>query len=252
MQAITSQSGSISSILRMFSNPSPDKRKVEIGIRIIALAAASVAMASLLSAIPANASEGYDDTVIDPAARLADPERSFPAPGFLVEAGGKHHWWGHDDDAEGKEGRSGRLAKRVKRTTHKMLRRIDATPEQRERVDEIVTRSMDDILGLRSEFQKSRRAMLAVLVQEAPDQAALEDIRDDMLRLDSEINARILDGVIEVSEVLTPDQRRKIVSRYSGKRGGFFGRLHRRWHDRFHHYDDDDHHHDMDRDQLFQ
>ncbi|WP_156013158.1 Spy/CpxP family protein refolding chaperone [Thioalkalivibrio sp. HK1] len=220
-------------------------RKIEIAARFAVLIALSVSMASL-SAIPAAAAstktvENIEDAVIDPMS--PDPAHFFAASNFLIETHGGY------DDAEGKKGQSDRFTKRTKRTVRKMLRRIDASPEQKERIDAIVDRSLDDIHSLRSEFQKSRRAFLALLAQESPDGADLDEVRSEMLHLDNEINARILGAVIEISEVLTPDQRRMVISKFSGKRG-FFGRLmrwHDKWHDR-HHDGDDDHDHDRDHD----
>lgn len=100
---------------------------------------------------------------------------------------------------------------RIAFATDWMLNRVEATPDQRENVKAIVARVIQDLAPLRAQHGQHRDAFLTALAQPSVDSAALEQLRRAELDLADQASARILAGLTEVSAVLTPEQRTRLL-----------------------------------------
>ena len=92
-----------------------------------------------------------------------------------------------------------------------VLRSVDATDEQKERVGTIVGGLTDDLLATVPEHRKNREAFLAALAGDTVDRAALEAIRTEELRVIDRASARVADALAETAAVLTPEQRATLL-----------------------------------------
>ncbi len=93
------------------------------------------------------------------------------------------------------------------------LRDIDATEEQQEKVNAIVTGAVDDLFALRQQHVANRDAFHAQLSGASVDRAALEEIRKSEMALADQASKRFVQALADVSEVLTPEQRRALAER---------------------------------------
>lgn len=100
---------------------------------------------------------------------------------------------------------------RVAFATDWMLQRIEATPEQREQVKGIVAAVLQDLAPLRDQHRQNRDAFLTALAQPAVDRATLDQLRRAELELADQASGRIVAGLADVSGVLTPEQRAKLM-----------------------------------------
>jgi protein CpxP len=100
-----------------------------------------------------------------------------------------------------------------------VLHRIDASSEQRQQVQAIVQAAVKDLWPMRDQHHQHRDALRAALAQPTLDHGALEDIRRAELQLADTASSRLLQAIAEAAEVLTPEQRAKLVN--------FGGRWHR-------------------------
>jgi Spy/CpxP family protein refolding chaperone len=129
-------------------------------------------------------------------------------------AGGFHHSWrGHWGG--GGEAMSPEAAKEHLQIASKwMLRDIDASPEQQDRVNAIVAGAVDDLFRLRDRHQQNRDAFHAQFGGGATvDRAALEEIRKSEMGLADEASKRLVQALADVSDVLTPEQRQALAER---------------------------------------
>ena len=129
-------------------------------------------------------------------------------------AGGFHHSWrGHWGG--GGEAMSPEAAKEhLQVATKWMLRDIDASAEQQDRVNAIVASAVDDLFRLRDRHQQNRDAFHAQLGGGATvDRAALEEIRKSEMGLADEASKRLVQALADVSDVLTPEQRLALAER---------------------------------------
>ena len=129
-------------------------------------------------------------------------------------AGGFHHSWrGHWGG--GGEAMSPEAAKEhLQVATKWMLRDIDASAEQQDRVNAIVAGAVDDLFRLRDRHQQNRDAFHAQLGGGATvDRAALEEIRKSEMGLADEASKRLVQALADVSDVLTPEQRLALAER---------------------------------------
>ena len=144
---------------------------------------------------------------------LATVSMDAGAHGGWRDGGWRHgHRHGHMDDPE-------KAIERLQHGSAHVLGRVDATDEQRERVDAILAETVNDIFPLRKEFREHRRDLIAELARPEVDRAALEQIRAAKLAIADTVSARMLDSVVAIAEVLDPEQRQQLVERLS-----------RRWH----------------------
>ena len=113
------------------------------------------------------------------------------------------------------------VTERVRDKTAWILGKLDATPEQERQLDTLVTTLVAQMQPLREEHLRHRRAMISELLRSDPDRGALETLRQEELRLADLASARVLDTVVQASEVLSPQQREELfeyVTRFRGHR----------------------------------
>ena len=122
-----------------------------------------------------------------------------------------HHWRGHATDAT-------HVTERLQHASAWVLGKVDATEEQRERIDAILAGAVNDIFPLRDEHHAHRRDLMAELARPQIDRAALEEVRTAELALAEQATARLLDATVAIAEVLEPEQRQQLVERFAEHR----------------------------------
>ena len=123
-----------------------------------------------------------------------------------VKDGFRHRWHRRVTDPD-------QAIERLQRVSAWALGSVDATDEQRERIDEILAAAVNDLFPLRDEHRSHRRDLIAELARPQLDRAALERVRTAELALADTASARLLDATVAVAEVLDPEQRRQLVER---------------------------------------
>jgi periplasmic protein CpxP/Spy len=99
---------------------------------------------------------------------------------------------------------------------------IDATEEQKQRLEPIVKQTAKDLLPLRENLHAARREAIELLSQERVDPSALEALRAKQIGLADDASRRLTRAIAEAADVLTPAQRKGLAEH--------FARRHRRWH----------------------
>lgn len=95
---------------------------------------------------------------------------------------------------------------------------IDATPEQRERIGTIFKGAANDLLPLRQTHQRARQESLQLFAAPTVDRARLESLRVQQMQLGETASRRMLQAMTDAAEVLNPDQRAKLVAKWSERR----------------------------------
>lgn len=134
------------------------------------------------------------------------------AVGFKAFAQGRRH--GPIDPAD--------IDKHLDRMLKHLYVEIDATDEQKRRLDPIAKQAAKDLLPMRERLHAGRREALELLAQERIDPAAIEALRAKQLGLADEASRRLTRAIGEAAEVLTPAQRKELAAH--------FARRHGRWH----------------------
>jgi len=98
---------------------------------------------------------------------------------------------------------------------------IDASDEQKQRLDPIVKQAVKDLLPLRDKARTARKQAVDLLTAETVDRAAIEALRAEQLQLAEQASRRVVQAFADVAEVLTPAQRKEIAARMEKYRGGW-------------------------------
>jgi periplasmic protein CpxP/Spy len=102
---------------------------------------------------------------------------------------------------------------------------LDATPEQQEKLRTIAKAAVKDLLPMREKAKAARERVTALLGQPTLDRAAIEQFRAEQMALADAASKRFAQAIGDASEVLTPEQRRKIAEHIEWRRSNW-----RRWH----------------------
>jgi len=102
-------------------------------------------------------------------------------------------------------------AARADFATQWVLSRVDATPEQKTRIQAIVQDAIKDLSQVREQHMKNRQAFMDTLSQPTVDRAALKQIRQSEMQLAESASDRFVTAIADAAEVLTPEQRGKLV-----------------------------------------
>jgi Spy/CpxP family protein refolding chaperone len=137
------------------------------------------------NAMAQNAPSRPDVAAVSPAA---------PSTSAGVQNRARCHWRGHG-------------AARRMRT---LLGRVHATPEQRERIRELRTTTIENNRSLMQQMRALRGDRMRLLAASTIDRGALETLRSKQMRLSEELSKNMSQMQYEIAEVLTPAQRQEI------------------------------------------
>jgi Spy/CpxP family protein refolding chaperone len=98
---------------------------------------------------------------------------------------------------------------------------IDATEEQKQRLEPIVKQAVKDLLPLRDKARATREQVIALLTADAIDRGAMEVLRAEKLQLAEQASHRFTQALADVAEVLTPAQRKELAARMERHRRGW-------------------------------
>ncbi len=140
------------------------------------------------------------------------------------EGGYSRMHWGSDHHRGGFD--PARMREFAENRADRLLYELDATPEQRQQVKEILGKAFDDMKALRDDQRDSRQAFIDLLSQPQIDRNHLEALRAEKVRKMEQISTRMTQAIADAAEVLTPEQRAKLGDMI-GKRG--FGPGPDRW-----------------------
>lgn len=102
-------------------------------------------------------------------------------------------------------------AARADFATQWVLSRVDATPEQKTRIQAIVQDAIKDLSQVREQHMKNRQAFMDALSQPTVDREALKQIRQSEMQLAESASDRFVTAIADAADVLTPEQRGKLV-----------------------------------------
>jgi len=95
-------------------------------------------------------------------------------------------------------------------TIRRLAVETDATAEQQDELRGIVDAAVEDTLPILEQAQAGRVHAHDLLTHATIDRVALEKLRSEQMALWDAASKRITQGVGDATEVLTPEQRRKI------------------------------------------
>jgi Spy/CpxP family protein refolding chaperone len=100
----------------------------------------------------------------------------------------------------------------------RMLDRVNATPEQRAQIQKILQASADDLRAQHEAGRALRDQALALFAQPTVDPAAVEAMRQKQLAQHDAASKRMMTAMLDISRVLTPEQRKQMVEQMAQRR----------------------------------
>jgi len=106
---------------------------------------------------------------------------------------------------------------RVERMIKRFAGRVDATPEQRGKLEVIAKGAARDLMPLREKLHSARQDAIALAGAPDVDRAALEKLRAGQIALADSASKRMTQALADAAEVLTPQQRQKLAERMQSR-----------------------------------
>ena len=105
------------------------------------------------------------------------------------------------------------------RHIERMLDAVSATPEQRAQIKSIGDAARADLKAQHQAGRALHEQNLALFAQPNIDARAIEAVRQQMLAQHDQASKRMTQAMIDVSRVLTPEQRKLLADRMAQRRG---------------------------------
>ena len=128
---------------------------------------------------------------------------------FVGSAGGYPSWGCRWHGAHSLEA----VRERAEFMTDWLLRRVEASEEQRQQVQSLVQQAVTDLAPMAEAHRQNRQAWHAALTQPTVDRQALEALRQAEVQLVDRASSRLVSAIVEVAQVLTPGQRTTLLER---------------------------------------
>lgn len=96
---------------------------------------------------------------------------------------------------------------------------VDATAEQEDRIWAIIDDARAELRPAMREFRDARTALIELVAAPAIDRAAAETLRAERIAAIDEASKKLTAAALDAAEVLTPEQRAKLVEQIN-ERGG--------------------------------
>lgn len=100
----------------------------------------------------------------------------------------------------------------------RMLDRVNATPEQRAQIKQIIEANAGEMRAQREAGRALREQAMALFAQPTVDANAVEALRQKQLALHDAASKRMSAAMLEISRVLTPEQRQQMAEQMSQRR----------------------------------
>jgi protein CpxP len=100
----------------------------------------------------------------------------------------------------------------------RMLDRVNATPEQRAQIEQIVKANAGEMRAQREAGRALREQAMALFAQPTVDANAVEALRQKQLAMHDAASKRMTATMLEISRVLTPEQRKQMAEQMSQRR----------------------------------
>jgi Spy/CpxP family protein refolding chaperone len=111
------------------------------------------------------------------------------------------------------------MGKRIDAMVQWMLADIDATDDQRAKIATILKGAANDLAPLRTQHQDARKKTMALLAAPTVDRTQLEAIRVQQMQLADTASRRITQAFADAADVLNPDQRAKLITKWQQRHG---------------------------------
>jgi protein CpxP len=111
------------------------------------------------------------------------------------------------------------LDERLERMLKHLYVEVDATEEQKRKLEPIVKEAAKDLLPVRENLHAGRRQAIELLTQDRIDPVAIEALRAKQLRLADDASRRLTRAVADAAEVLTPAQRKDLAAHFARRHG---------------------------------
>lgn len=121
-----------------------------------------------------------------------------------------HHGWGLRHDMDGDRMF---FPGPIERGVERLGWAVDASSEQKTKINAIAQKAADDIFPLRAKHLEARKQMVETLAAPTVDRAKLEALRADQMKLAETATKRVTDAVADIADVLTPAQRADLGQR---------------------------------------
>jgi Spy/CpxP family protein refolding chaperone len=116
---------------------------------------------------------------------------------------------------------------RIDRMTKHMAIELDASADQQAKIASITKATVNDLRPLHEKAQAARSQAVGLLTAPSIDRTAIERLRAEQIGLMETASKRIAQAVADASEVLNPDQRRKVADWAAAFGGGPWAPWHR-------------------------
>ena len=97
----------------------------------------------------------------------------------------------------------------------RMLDRVNATPEQRTQIQQIMQNQASEMRAQREAGRALRQQAMALFAQPTVDATAVEALRQKQLAMHDAASKRMTAAMLQISGVLTPEQRKQMADAMS-------------------------------------
>jgi Spy/CpxP family protein refolding chaperone len=133
--------------------------------------------------------------------------------GTLVFAGAKEHRKGHGKGCGNEPcSKEERVEKHADRFTERLLRKVDATEEQRRKINAIKEKLLPELATLSKERGDTLKEALALFGEPTADGAKLDALVDRKADEMRALGHKLAAAAVEVHAVLAPEQRQKLMA----------------------------------------
>jgi len=105
------------------------------------------------------------------------------------------------------------LAEHIPKLLEHIYVEVDATPEQKAKLDPILRQAVTDFAAMHTQAHGAHAQALALLTADTIDRTALETLRASHLQAADQASKRFVQLIADVADVLTPAQRKALAER---------------------------------------